>query len=820
MSPQDISPSGLPKHTPNEDSTKRIELLQQDVIQAIERTIAIVAKYDSLEEIQFSSDVESKLKPMEEVQGALQNAQELSLRMAVVAPMKAGKSTITNAIVGQEILPSRNSAMTALPTEIILSEEYKEPILTLSEETLDIFREVIDSIQNIFYIDMEGTNQKVGKSYPHLVETLKIFIDNGKDLFALKTEGCTNICSVLKLINDLVRISSVLIPKNNPIQRIYDIPQIYAAPFYVNTDEKMANKSLGNLVIIDTPGPNEAGENLEIRSIFAEQLKRSSIVLIVLDFTQLNAVAAEEVSTVVQEIAKIRGEGDSIYAVVNKIDQRTEGDMSTEETQAFVQKDFRIDSNHVFEISARSAFVAIKFLEDLHKNDSIPLDKIESARQLARELWKVDWEEELSEIDEKRLLKKADKLLARSKFIEFTNSVIDELMVIAAPNSLHKSLNTCINYLIEIKNNVDIRRATNKKKARELTDQIDELQSDLERLNVAINAVNVISQYKHRLDQTLKAELNILKSKTSVNVGNIFKEEQYNQADLPQKIFLSFKSLTDHYSSSINEQSYNNGVVQFNSQSDAIAFQNKIIELVQTKAEVRLADIQEKVEKEINYTRDKLLLEIQTKALPIITKAQNRLNIELDLKLSLPDLRISRFRSPDIKSSPEYRYEKAKTKTVMERPPIRFLKSWFGWNISNPFAAPKPREVPISPEKRYYVIQLSQLVNDMNRWINDSINQINNDITDYLEDDFKSEVDQYQDGLNQYLKNYSDSLKKGLNDQKKSSELREKLENDLVTISRDSASLLDVNSPNSLASLMPKVQELLPKKDQDISSRF
>ncbi|URR36593.1 dynamin family protein [Thermosynechococcus sp. HN-54] len=40
--------------------------------------------------------------------------------MAVVAPIKAGKSTIINAIVGQPLLPARNTAMTAIATEIIL----------------------------------------------------------------------------------------------------------------------------------------------------------------------------------------------------------------------------------------------------------------------------------------------------------------------------------------------------------------------------------------------------------------------------------------------------------------------------------------------------------------------------------------------------------------------------------------------------------------------------------------------------------------------------------------------------------------------------
>ena len=45
-----------------------------------------------------------------------QNVADLQLRMAIVAPMKAGKSTIINTIAGQELLPSCAVAMTVFST--------------------------------------------------------------------------------------------------------------------------------------------------------------------------------------------------------------------------------------------------------------------------------------------------------------------------------------------------------------------------------------------------------------------------------------------------------------------------------------------------------------------------------------------------------------------------------------------------------------------------------------------------------------------------------------------------------------------------------
>ncbi len=46
------------------------------------------------------------------IENEIIKVKNLELRMAIAAPMKAGKSTIINAIVGQDILPSCNSEMT------------------------------------------------------------------------------------------------------------------------------------------------------------------------------------------------------------------------------------------------------------------------------------------------------------------------------------------------------------------------------------------------------------------------------------------------------------------------------------------------------------------------------------------------------------------------------------------------------------------------------------------------------------------------------------------------------------------------------------
>src|SRR3546814_9240259 len=52
--------------------------------------------------------------------------------------------------------------------------------------------------------------------------------------------------------------------------------------------------SVGRLTLLDTPGPNESGQE-HLRAMLTEQLQKASAVLAILDFTQLKSDADEQV---------------------------------------------------------------------------------------------------------------------------------------------------------------------------------------------------------------------------------------------------------------------------------------------------------------------------------------------------------------------------------------------------------------------------------------------------------------------------------------------------------------------------------------------
>ena len=79
--------------------------LQGDVINCLEKIVELMGRAkDILSEERTENNCGEKYGEFQqEINNAVQNVKKLELRMAVVAPMKAGKSTIVNAIVGQDL---------------------------------------------------------------------------------------------------------------------------------------------------------------------------------------------------------------------------------------------------------------------------------------------------------------------------------------------------------------------------------------------------------------------------------------------------------------------------------------------------------------------------------------------------------------------------------------------------------------------------------------------------------------------------------------------------------------------------------------------
>lgn len=353
----------------------------------------------------------------------------LEMILSIIAPMKAGKSTIINALTGLEIMPTHSDAMTTFPTEVVFDPQLSEPSLILTPEILSVFNNTISILQEKIHNQGIEWAQKTTQAYPHL-ESILERISEGIYLTNRVTET-KQINETLTLLNHIIRLSTLLKPEHKPLQEIKQLPRV-ETPFWRETminPNDSAQALHGKLVLVDTPGPNEAGQN-GIRGIVTTQLQKSASILIVLDFTTLRSQAAADIKEEVKKIIQLRGE-DNLYIVVNKVDVRKgkkSGYLTPEEVKQFVKSEFELSNDHnVFEISAQWALYATRLLRKLANNPNLSMEEIINLKQtedFASEIYGFfDWEERLAESSKEKLEKDAQKLWNRSGFAHLLDEI-------------------------------------------------------------------------------------------------------------------------------------------------------------------------------------------------------------------------------------------------------------------------------------------------------------------------------------------------------------------------------------------------------------
>ncbi|MBE9196055.1 dynamin family protein [Synechocystis sp. LEGE 06083] len=774
----------------NESLKPSIFGLQQDVIFCLGEIAELMGQAKELLSRENVSDNSSAKysQYQQEIKDALKNVKQLELRMAVVAPMKAGKSTIVNAIIGQELLPSRNAAMTTLPTEIVFKRDLVEPCLIISDEVRQTFQSAIESIQQeIKGLDKEAIREKISQ-YPHLVELIQEIEANHFQIPRNDLSGQERITEVLTFFNDIVRLSSVINPLLDPLAHLTEVIRIETP--YLHTEDSKEQEQLGNLVVVDTPGPNEAGENLRLTMVVEKQLENSAIVLIVLDFTQLNNEAADKVKKQVQPIIDLIGK-DNLYVLVNKVDQRRRGDMTSEQVKEFVYADLDLsESAHtdkVFEVSAIRAFSAARFMLESQRSKQTQSDDkaviLSSAETLAQEVLGMDWEEELDEITVEELYHKAKRLWEKSGFAPFPNKAINMLMENAAPKTIYIALNKARERLMHIDEDIKIRNKNIKEQSVKLQKKIEILEADLHGIEVCKSKLQKTQKIEEQLNAYLDKLLQILQEEAKVSISKYFGNEDTSTTSIDialqdvRKMFvqtiegfdpLGFsKRLRDHYSISKAKNS-----IDFDTKREADSFTSNAVAWAQQRAERMLLHAQKDFGKKVNKELEKLKKEIEKETKPIIDKARKRLSEDFRLELTYPTLPswdTQNLGRVNLISSENFRQKTVERKG--KKKPFYFL-----WLIEVEYTY----QEQIS--ETYYCVSMSHLTAQFNQGLSSSINNIKKEIKIYLQEDFKNKLDEYFEGLYQYFGRYRDILKQSQQDQSLSSQEQEELIQNLESI--------------------------------------
>jgi hypothetical protein len=749
-----------------------VQDLQQDVIDLLEQISSLMNRSSTA----LSSDTSGKkyAEFEQQVRQEVEKVKNLELRMAIVAPMKAGKSTITNAIIGQDILPSRNSAMTTLPTEIIFDAGLQEPILTLSTEIVTVFQETLLALRKqINEMGLDQAQKKLAQ-YPHLQHMPKSIQKALVESVPHKSEGRENIVLTLTSLNDIVRLCSILHPSVDPLQSLTEVPRI-RTPYWLSQTNQQP-ESLGKLVIVDTPGPNEAGENLRLQAVVAEQLRKSSMVLIVLDFTQLKNEAAEKVKTDVQRVIELRGK-ESLYVLINKVDQRRDGDMKPEQVQKFVAAEFGIGDadniNRVFEISARRAFTSANFLMELQQFPDVKVSELKTVRSLAQEVFGIDWEEDLGEATAADLKSKAERLWKKSGFDPFLNGAINALMAEAAPRCIVSALKISLARLAELQDDVQLRRSAMAQDKEKVNFEVAALERDLQSLEDCRQRLQEVDSIKTNLYQQLNKILETLKQEAKVSLETYFTEEEYQRADLVKKGGMVATNFFNWVSNRFNSQIKPNGtgVIEFNSLREAEDFAEQAIAYPKQRIDILLENVRAQARKKIEQSRRELTKFLSDETQPIINRARERLNTSFDVNLSLPTLTLDAhdidFKQVRVKSNSRLVDQGYETKVVEKREFWHWL-----WLV------PKKETIRVKrPDKKenYYSVSLQEIIDKANESIEERVKNIKQGINQYLDEDFKQRIHIFFNDLDIYLSNYRESLIQSQQDQKLQVEEKEKL---------------------------------------------
>ncbi|HEY9867279.1 MAG TPA: dynamin family protein [Candidatus Obscuribacterales bacterium] len=765
--------------------------LQSDVIELLKDIDALMSRASCA--LTSDSMGEKYGEFQKEVNQAIENVTKLQLRMAVVAPMKAGKSTITNAVVGQDILPSRNAAMTTLPTEIVLNSQLTQPTLTLSPKILSVFQETFLTLQQIIQeLGPEGMQKKI-EQYPHLTE-LSQSIEAGiwEILITPKISGRDNIVKALTGLNDIVRLCSLIAPNSDPLRKLVDVPCI-ETPFWRSKNSENSEQ-LGNLVIIDTPGPNEAGENLKLRGVVEEELRKSSIVLIVLDFTQLKTDAAEKVKKDVQKVIDLRGK-ENLYVLINKVDQRRDGDMTPEQVRKFVSAEFGIgsveDKDRVFEIAARRAFVAASFIQELEQKQDLELIPILTKNALAQEVYGIDWEDDLENATIEELSKKAQRLWKKSGFDPFLEQAIKALVDRAAPRCMNSALTLIKNRLVELRDDMSLRNNAIAHDRQELQREVKALESDLQSLENCRSRLQQVDSVKVQLNQRLQEILEDLKKKARVSLENYFEQEEFERGDSIRKLDIKarewlLKPITDsdffpewisrQIKSTVEFKS--TGIFECKTEAEAEQLANSAISSAKERADTLLAGVRQEVNDEVEKARTSLTQFLEKETTPIVERARQRLNQAFNVNLSLPKISLDndgvKLVEPRVKASTREIDQGYEQKTIKKR-------SFWHWLWLIEYDETIRVKKPLKKED-YYTVSLKDLIIEINQSIEAGINKINQGINKYLDEDFKERFDQYFDALEAYLGNYKDSLQQAQADQNLTLEKQEELKANLESL--------------------------------------
>ncbi|MDC7701637.1 dynamin family protein [Vogesella indigofera] len=517
-------------------------------------------------------------KHVEVLQGEKTKLESLDMVLAVIGTMKAGKSTTINAIVGSEVLPNRNRPMTALPTLIRHTPGQVEPLLKFDNngpinQLLDELVLLVNQPQLSAQLDTLTDN-------PDMQELLRRIHE--KQHFETRYQGAEQIFWFLKSLNDLVRLSQVLgaaFPFEH-YDEVHEMPVIEVEFAHLR---HMAN-ARGRLTLLDTPGPNEAGQS-HLRVMMKEQLAKASAILAVMNYGQLKSDADDEVREQLKNIA--RTANGRLFALVNRYDEKDRNGDSIEEIKRLVASDLMkgfIDEAHVYPVSARQAYLANRALHELALHGRLPASNQQAwVEDFGNEAIGRRWESKIEDAEEVK--DAASELWQESLFNVPMEKVVQTAYAQAAVYAIDAASAKLVDITHKLDNFLSLRKSALSRNAEELKCQITSLIEDSRKIDNAEEEAGALGKSMlYQIDRNSAAALKKLHTEMEASLDQYFREgkniEKIQHSELAQQESQKKKQRSDgtlgFFLKNVLNNSWGNGDSQdFDPNSPVLRFSDK-----------------------------------------------------------------------------------------------------------------------------------------------------------------------------------------------------------------------------------------------------
>lgn len=285
----------------------------------------------------------------------LSGGRRVEVRIPVLAPMNAGKSTLLCALLGHEVLPRRAQAMTVLATRLVTGgPAVSTPLLRLEPELL----EQVDDLADRLRTRLTGGAPAELRGHPHLARLAGALMAGGPVL-RNETSGAEAVERCLFWLNDFARLAILLLPELHTRRLVDWLPEVRVP-------------GEGHLVFVDTPGRNETIGTSLLDDIALKHLATAHACLVLLDYTQLGSTSEAAFAERIRPALDVLDDT-LVWLVVNRIDRRRDSaDLDQESTAAAARRLFGRDGVAVFETSGLLAGTGLRTrersgIEPLHR---------------------------------------------------------------------------------------------------------------------------------------------------------------------------------------------------------------------------------------------------------------------------------------------------------------------------------------------------------------------------------------------------------------------------------------------------------------------